>query len=163
MCLPVPHLKQSTMKTHHSMGTHNLHSQNLYFSWFWGPKVNIYIYIWVFPKIRVPQNGWFIVENPIKMDDLGVFPYFWKHLYIYIYQSPSFIYLSTNRNIIQKTHPQKKHPIIEVVALLCEGEGILEALWSLDPRRMSMIGFFNILVAKRCWQNGDVFLGKEGS
>ena len=30
------------------------------------------INIWVFPKIGVPQNGWFIVENPIKMDDLGV-------------------------------------------------------------------------------------------
>ena len=27
---------------------------------------------WVFPKIMVPQNGWFIRENPIKMDDLGV-------------------------------------------------------------------------------------------
>jgi len=28
--------------------------------------------IWVFPKIGVPQNAWFIMENPIKMDDLGV-------------------------------------------------------------------------------------------
>ena len=28
--------------------------------------------IWVFPKIGVPQNGWFIMENPIKMDDLGL-------------------------------------------------------------------------------------------
>ena len=26
----------------------------------------------VFPKIGVPQNGWFRMENPIKMDDLGV-------------------------------------------------------------------------------------------
>jgi len=26
----------------------------------------------VFPKIGVPQNGWFMMENPIKMDDLGV-------------------------------------------------------------------------------------------
>ena len=28
--------------------------------------------IWMFPIIRVPQNGWFIMEIPIKMDDLGV-------------------------------------------------------------------------------------------
>ena len=47
----------------------------------WNPQVLI---IWfsnpfpplggkkVFPKIRVPQNGWFVMENPIKMDDLGV-------------------------------------------------------------------------------------------
>ena len=28
--------------------------------------------IWMFPKIVVPQNGWLMMETPIKMDDLWV-------------------------------------------------------------------------------------------
>ena len=28
--------------------------------------------IWGFPKIVVHRGGWFIMETPIKMDDLGV-------------------------------------------------------------------------------------------
>ena len=44
------------------------------------------IFIWVFPKIGVPQNGWFIMGNPIKMDILGVPPFketpIWKVEYL---------------------------------------------------------------------------------
>ena len=41
-------------------------------------------HIWVFPKIGVPQNGWFIMETPIKMGWFGgPTIIFWKHPYIH--------------------------------------------------------------------------------
>ena len=38
--------------------------------------------IWMFPKIGVPQNGWFVRENPIKWMIWG-YHYFWKHPYVH--------------------------------------------------------------------------------
>ena len=42
----------------------------------WSLKRSLFSPIRMFPKIGVPQKRWFIMENPIKMDDLGGNPLF---------------------------------------------------------------------------------------
>ena len=37
--------------------------------------------IWMFPKIVLPQNGWFIVENPMNKWMIWEYHYFWKYPY----------------------------------------------------------------------------------
>ena len=55
-----------------------------------------FLLIWVFPKIGIPQNGWFTMENPMKMDDLGVPLFSETSIYIYIYNLFIFRHLASS-------------------------------------------------------------------
>ena len=83
--------------------------------------------MWVFPKIMVPQNGWFIMEIPIKTDALGV-PLFLETPTFVPFQNPHPTLVPSSQaapklrfdatgkwlETIQWMHPKKKMPPWEV-------------------------------------------------
>ena len=79
--------------------------------------------IWVFPKIGVPQNRWFIMENPIKMDDLEIPLVLETPIYTYIY-----IYIYTGLGAFSRPSLQvtmaseagsKRDPLLNVKSSWC--------------------------------------------
>ena len=84
----------------------------------WNPKhpLSNGCFNWMIPKIGVSQNGWFkMVPNPIKMDDLGVFPLF--------LETPNWMIPNLGKNgLFHHFHPLKKNNLVVFLGIPLEGD-----------------------------------------
>ena len=62
-------------------------------------------HFWVFPKIVVPQNGWFILENPIKMDDLGGKATIFGNIHLMIHQLQHVLFKRKKLMVLERNAP----------------------------------------------------------
>ena len=79
--------------------------------------------IWVFPKIMVPQNGWFITENPINPWMIWGDHYFRKHPYktlgfssfeSMIFPFPSWDFFFPEESHFTHAKPSRKSPVSQM-------------------------------------------------
>ena len=71
-------------------------------------RLNEHDSIWMLPKIVVPQTGWFIMENPIKTDDLGGTPIFGNTHFVSVKTTRLPLEIG-RRNRIKFTSPWPQH------------------------------------------------------
>ena len=57
--------------------------------------------IWGFPQMKILNNGWFIVENPIEMDDLGGTPIPGNLHMLFVLQTPWIIVIFITTNLVK--------------------------------------------------------------
>ncbi len=89
-------------------------------------KVTFLSSSWVCPKIGVPQNGWFIMENPIKIEVIwGVFPPIFGNTQLEV-TVPTFEFGSRFHSPSQKGHNSRVlcHQL-SIPKPMFEGDGVL--------------------------------------